>query len=56
LLGGLAPPPAGGSRTALDRQPDPLAALRLPRREAPPLGYFAETPRAANYMDVASKM
>src|SRR5262249_21211524 len=31
----------------LDRPPDPFAALRLPRRKAPPLGYFAETPRAA---------
>src|SRR5215475_10399795 len=32
----------------LDRPPDPYAALRLPRRAPPPLGYFAETSHAAN--------
>src|SRR5262249_60688917 len=39
----------------LDGRPGLLAALRLPRREVPPLGYFAETPRAAHDRSTASR-
>src|SRR5215472_8202162 len=34
---------------ALDRGPDLEAPRSLPRRKAPPLGYFAETPSAASF-------
>src|SRR6266540_166082 len=36
-----------GSIPAAPTKPSRELALSLPRREAPPLGYFAETPRAA---------
>src|SRR6266852_9963363 len=34
-------------RSGLDRSPRPSPRAPLPHREAPPLGYFAETPRDA---------
>src|SRR5262249_50398481 len=39
----------------LDRASDPCAVRSLPRRKAPPLGYFAETPRAAITKDLVAE-
>src|SRR5215470_9809483 len=42
-------------QSRLDRSPDPYAALQLPRRAPPPLGYFAETSHAATRADSSSR-
>src|SRR5215468_8263947 len=40
----------------LDRLPDPYAALSLPRRAPPPLGYFAETSHAATGAALSARL